>query len=209
MDKHATAGKTGIEQGLQLCTICGNYSRQIDNPETCPVCFNDIAQRKNNSLQKTWALLITSMVFIIPANLYPITYLLKNNILYPDTIFSGIISLINSDMLGIALIVFVASIAVPIFKIAALAVIALSVQLHWNLSPKKQLWAFGFVEWIGKWSILDLFVISIMVAVFDKGHLLSVYPGVAATSFTVVVITTLFAANSFDTRLIWDAQTHE
>ena len=209
MNKKVVAGKTGIEQGLQLCKICSNYSQQIKHPTLCPVCDNEISQRKKNSLQKTWALLMTSIIFIFPANLYPITYLLKNNTLYPDTIFSGILSLIDSDMPVIALIVFVASIMVPFLKIVGLAVIALSVQKRWNLTPKKQLWAFYLIDWIGKWSILDLFVISIMVAVFDKGHLLSVYPGIAATSFTVVVLTTLFAANSFDTRLIWDAQKDE
>ncbi|MCP5077966.1 MAG: paraquat-inducible membrane protein A, partial [Psychromonas sp.] len=144
-----------------------------------------------------------------PANIYPITYLLKNNTLYPDTIFSGIISLAKSDMLTIALIVFIASIVVPVIKIVALAFIVLAVQLGWKLSAKRQLFIFSFVDWVGRWSILDLFVISIMVAVFDKGQILSVYPGIAATSFTIVVITTLFAASSFDTRLIWDAQCPE
>jgi len=209
MNKIAIAGKTGMQQGLQLCKVCGNYSQQIYHPKLCPICGNEVSQRKKNSLQKTWALLITSIIFIFPANLYPITYLLKNNTLYPDTIFSGILSLIDSGMLGIALIVFVASILVPFFKIIALAGITLAVQRKWKFPPKKQLLLFNLIDWIGKWSILDLFVISIMVAVFDKGHLLSVYPGVAASSFTVVVITTLFAANSFDTRLIWDAQTNE
>ena len=209
MDNKVVAGKTANEQGLQLCKTCGNYSQQIEHPNYCPFCDNEISLRKKNSLQKTWALLITAIIFIIPANLYPITYLLKNNSLYPDTIFSGILSLIDSGMPVIALIVFVASILVPFLKIIGLGVIALSVQKHWKLNPKKQLWAFYLIDWIGKWSILDLFVISIMVAVFDKGHLLAVYPGIAATSFTIVVLTTLFAANNFDTRLIWDAQKDE
>ncbi|MFT6986016.1 MAG: paraquat-inducible protein A [Psychromonas sp.] len=209
MNKLAVAGKTGKMQGLQLCKLCGNYSQQIVHPRQCPVCLNEISQRQKNSLQKTWALLITSIIFIFPANLYPITYLIKNNKLYPDTIFSGILSLVDSGMLGIALIVFIASIVVPFVKIITLTIIVLSVQYRWNVDPKKQLFAFYLIDWIGKWSILDLFVISIMVAVFDKGHLLSVYPGIAATSFTLVVITTLFAASSFDTRLIWDAQTDE
>ena len=209
MRKKAIAGKTGKEQGLQVCSICGNYSHYNQDASQCPICDNDISQRKKHSLQKTWALLLTALIFIVPANIYPITYLLKNNVLYPDTIFSGIISLIESEMIAIALIVFIASIVVPILKIIALAFITLAVQMNWKFSAKKQLFVFTFVDWVGRWSILDLFVISIMVAVFDKGHLLSVYPGVAATSFTIVVITTLFAANSFDTRLIWDAQSNE
>lgn len=209
MDKSAIAGRTGKAQGLQLCKVCGNYSQQAMHPHHCPFCLNEISQREKNSLQKTWALLITAIIFIFPANLYPITYLLKNSTLYPDTIFSGILSLVDSGMPGIALIVFIASIVVPFVKIIALSLIAFSVQYGWNVNPKKQLLTFYLVDWIGKWSILDLFVISIMVAIFDKGQLLSVYPGIAATSFTIVVITTLFAANSFDTRLIWDAQTDE
>ncbi|MFT6924776.1 MAG: paraquat-inducible protein A [Psychromonas sp.] len=206
MENSAVAGKTGVEQGLQLCKVCGNHSISKTAPNHCPTCLNPISVRTKNSLQKTWAFLITAMIFIFPANLYPITYLLKNNIRYPDTIFSGILSLMDSDMLTIAIIVFIASIVVPIFKIMALTFILLAIQYRWRFSRKKQLWIFNIVDWIGKWSILDLFVISIMVAVFDKGQLLSVYPGIAASSFTIVVLTTLFAANSFDTRLIWDAK---
>ena len=209
MSKVAVAGKTGKEQGLQVCTVCGNYSEHNMNKPHCPICGNDICLRKKLSIQKTWALLITAIIFIIPANVYPITFLLKNNVLYPDTIYSGIISLVESEMVVIAIIVFVASILVPILKIIALGFILISVQLKWKFSEKKQLLIFSFVDWIGRWSILDLFVISIMVAVFDKGNLLSVYPGIAATSFTIVVLTTLFAALNFDTRLIWDAQNND
>tara|TARA_R110001583_G_scaffold57547_1_gene172155 strand:- start:4124 stop:4792 length:669 start_codon:yes stop_codon:yes gene_type:complete len=206
MIKKAIAGKTGIEQHLQVCSVCGDYSPSDLGYSQCPTCQNDISLRKKHSLQKTWALLFTAIIFIVPANVYPITYLLKNNVLSPDTIFSGILFLFESDMQGIALIVFIASILVPILKILALGFIVLAVQFGWRFSAKKQLFIFSFVDWIGRWSVLDLFVISIMVAVFDKGNLLSVYPGVAASSFTVVVITTLFAANSFDTRLIFDGQ---
>lgn len=206
MIKKAIAGKTGIEQDLQVCSVCGKYSHIKKHNAKCPTCDNEIVLRKKHSLQKTWALLITASIFIVPANIYPITYLLKNSVLLPDTIFSGIIYLFENNMQGIALIVFIASILVPILKILALGFIILAVQLGWQFSAKKQLLIFSFVDWIGKWSILDLFVISIMVSAFDKGNLLSVYPGIAASSFTIVVITTLFAANSFDTRLIFDGQ---
>lgn len=202
----AIPGKTGKEQGLQVCSVCGKHSLNTLNRSQCPTCDNDISLRKKNSLQRTWALLLTAIVFIIPANVYPITYLIKNNVLSPDTIFSGIVYLAQNDMQGIAFIVFVASILVPILKIVALGFIVLSVQKSWVFSAKTQLRIFIFVDWIGRWSVLDLFVISIMVAAFDKGSLLSVYPGIAASSFTIVVITTLFAANSFDTRLIFDHQ---
>ncbi|TEW45082.1 paraquat-inducible protein A [Psychromonas algicola] len=205
MNEPLTPGISAIQQDRQVCLVCNMDSSISENPEICPCCHSDIAPRIKRSQQKTWALLITAMIFIIPANVYPITYLLKNSTLYPDTIYSGLITLIRNDQEGIALIVFIASILVPIFKILALAFIALTVHFRWQLNPKKQFIAFSIVEWVGRWSILDLFVISIMVAVFDKGSLVSVYPGIAATSFTIVVITTLFAAESFDTRLIWDS----
>jgi len=205
MTKPLMPGISANQQDRQVCLVCNRDSSISENPKTCPYCHSNIAPRIKYSLQKTWALLLTAMIFIIPANVYPITYLLKNSILYPDTIYSGIITLIRNKQEGIAVIVFVASILVPIFKILALGFISLAVHFKWQLTPKKQFIAFQVVEWIGRWSILDLFVISIMVAVFDKGNLVSVYPGIAATSFTIVVITTLFAAESFDTRLIWDA----
>ena len=205
MHKPLVPGISAIQQNWQLCHVCDMQGPVNKHEPHCAVCGTRITARIKHSQQKTWALLLTAIVFIIPANVYPITYLLKNSTLYPDTIFSGILSLVSSDMLGIALIVFVASILVPILKILALVFISLAVHFKWQFNPKKQLIAFSIVDWIGRWSILDLFVISIMVAVFDKGNLLSVYPGIAATSFSIVVIATLFAAESFDTRLIWDA----
>ena len=207
MNKPLITGISAIQQDRQLCRVCEKHSSISENQECCPYCGSPISPRIENSQQKTWALLFTAFVFIFPANLYPITYLLKNGTRYPDTIFSGIVSLLSSGMSGIAFIVFIASIVVPILKIVVLAFISIAIHFKWQLNPKKQLIAFTLVDWIGRWSVLDLFVISIMVAVFDKGNFLSVYPGIAATSFTVVVITTLFAAQSFDTRLIWDANT--
>ena len=205
MNKPLTTGISAIQQNRQVCLVCNMDSSIKENPKVCPYCHSDIAPRIKRSQQKTWALLLTAIIFIIPANLYPITYLFKNGVVYPETMFSGILTLIRSKQEGIAIIVFVASIFVPIFKILALVFISLAVQLKWQLTPKRQFIAFSVVEWVGRWSILDLFVISIIMAVFDKGNLVSVAPGIAATSFTIVVITTLFAAESFDTRLIWDA----
>jgi len=205
MNKPLTPAKSAMQQDRQVCLVCNMDSSITENPKECPYCHTRITPRIKYSQQKTWALLLTAMIFIIPANFYPITYLYKNGVVYPETIFSGILTLIRSKQEGIAVIVFVASIVVPIFKILALGFISLAVHLKWQLTPKKQFIAFSVVEWVGRWSILDLFVISIIMAVFDKGNLVSVDPGMAATSFTIVVITTLFAAESFDTRLIWDA----
>lgn len=205
MNKYLAVGVSAKQQNEQLCRVCNTPSSISPKQQRCPTCGCKLSVRIKHSHQRTWALLFTAIIFIIPANLYPITYLLKNSVVYPDTIYSGILSLISNDMLGIALVIFFASILVPILKIIVLILISLAVYFKWPLSPRKQLLTFTVIDWIGRWSILDLFVISIMVAVFDKGSLLSIYPGIAATSFTLAVVTTLFAAESFDTRLIWDA----
>lgn len=205
MNKPLQTGLSAVQQDTQLCKVCEKASSISLHKTHCPHCGTPISVRTQHSIQKTWALLCIAFIFIFPANMYPITYLLKNNEAYPDTIFSGIMTLVSTGMPGIAFIVFVASMLVPVLKIIALAVISLAAHFKWQMNPKRQLIAYTIVDWIGRWSILDLFVISIMMAVFDKGNFLSVYPGIAATSFTVVVITTLFAAQSFDTRLIWDA----
>jgi len=208
MKKITISDRSAIEQGLQVCPICSGISNFRLYPDHCPDCENTISVRKKNSLQRTWALIATATMLLFPANLFPITYLLKNGILYPSTIYSGIMTLFNTNMPGIAIIVFFASIVVPILKIVILSLIILSIHFKWNLSAKKQLYAYKIIHLIGKWSVLDLFVISIMTNVFNKGVLLSIYPGTAASAFTLVIIITLFATASFDTRLIWDTTHH-
>ncbi|MDO6525529.1 paraquat-inducible protein A [Motilimonas sp. 1_MG-2023] len=162
--------------------------------------------RQTNSLQKTWAYLITACIFIFPANFMPITILISQGNETPDTIMSGVIALINSGSAGIAIIVFVASIVVPIAKILGMGFILLSLQLQLSMSHKMRFIMFKFIDWVGRWSMLDLFVISIMVAVIDKGQLLVIVPGPGATAFASVVVLTLLAAKSFDTRLMWDLE---
>ncbi|WP_017223368.1 paraquat-inducible protein A [Moritella dasanensis] len=170
----------------------------------CPRCFTQVHFRIPSSIQKTWAYLLAAAFMMIPANLLPISTLTSTGKATPDTIMSGTIALAKSNDLGIAIIIFVASILVPLFKIIGLGLILLSVQNKIFIAPKRKLLLFNAIHWIGKWSIMDLFVISIMVAVINRGNLLSVDPGYGATCFGLVVVLTILAAESFDTRLIWD-----
>ncbi|WP_198435259.1 paraquat-inducible protein A [Moritella sp. F3] len=172
--------------------------------QRCPRCFTQVYFRIPRSIQKTWAFLISAMIMMIPANFLPISTLTSTGKSTPDTIMSGTIALAKSDNLGIAIIIFIASILVPLFKIIGLMLILLSVQNKIFIAPKRKLLLFNAIHWIGKWSIMDLFVISIMVAVINRGNLLSVDVGYGATCFGLVVVLTILAAESFDTRLIWD-----
>ncbi|MCE2570341.1 paraquat-inducible protein A [Motilimonas eburnea] len=191
--------------GLARCHECGLVCRFQPNSQ-CPRCDAKLHLRQPHSIQKTWAYLITACIFLIPANFMPITLLVSQGKATPDTIMSGVYALIDEGSTGIAIIVFVASILVPLAKIVGIMIILVSIHFRLKISHKLRLLMFKFIDWIGRWSMLDLFVISIMVAVIDKGQLLVIVPGPAATAFALVVLLTLLAAKNFDTRLMWDME---
>jgi paraquat-inducible protein A len=161
-------------------------------------------RRKLNSIQKSWALLCTAAICIIPANLLPISVLFSNNTRLEDTIFSGVISLVNHGMAGIAVIIFIASILVPMIKILGLGYLLIAIQYrhvrhHWH-----RMLLYFLLKWIGKWSMIDLFVIAIMMTLVDRGQLFNFEPGPGAIAFGMVVVFTMLATQQFDPRLIWD-----
>lgn len=172
--------------------------------DTCVRCASPLYLRMPHSIQKTWALLIAATVFIFPANLYPISIFLNNGKRVEDTIFSGVASLVKSDMTGIAIIIFIASIVVPVAKILGLAFLLLTIQFKRKVNHLQRMKLYRVIQWIGKWSMMDLFVISIMVALIDRDQLLDFTPGPGAIAFGVVVVLTMLAAESLDSRLIWD-----
>ncbi|RKF20119.1 paraquat-inducible membrane protein A [Alginatibacterium sediminis] len=189
-------------QGLAQCQHC--HWVQAISKTNCERCHLTIEVRIKHSEQRCWAFLLTAFVFMFPANLLPITILSSIGAPQPETIISGVFSLIDSDMEIIAVIVFVASIVVPAIKIIGLALILISLQLRLHLNNSQRIFIYRFVDVIGKWSMIDLFVLSIMVAVFQYNDLVGVVAGFGATAFTAVVLLTIAAAKSFDTRLIWD-----
>ncbi|MEW7865275.1 paraquat-inducible protein A [Aeromonas diversa] len=191
------------DAGLCRCHTCGLLVEYVPHHD-CPRCGSALHQRIPNSLAWTWGLLALATFMLLPANLLPITLFYNKGILQADTIFSGIQSLIRSHMSGIAGIVFVASIVVPIMKIIGLAWICLQLQRTKPVRRKRQLRMYRIIDFIGRWSMLDLFVISLMVALVDRGILLDVSAGPGATAFAGVVVLTMLSAKMLDTRLLWD-----
>lgn len=183
------------------CTHC-----HLSQPKAthCHRCDHKIHVRKPFSIQRTWANLITAAIFLIPANALVISVIFSNGKRFEDTIFSGVVSLVQSGVYGVAIIIFVASILVPIAKVVGLAYILTCIHLKSAANQYQRTKIFKVVKWIGKWSILDLFVISIVIALVDRDQILDFSPGPAALAFAGVVLFTMFAAESFDTRLIWD-----
>ncbi|MBB2496040.1 paraquat-inducible protein A [Aquipseudomonas ullengensis] len=194
-----------LDAGILLCGECHKLEYLREGEEQhCERCGAHLHPRRPNSLVRTWALLITAAILYIPANMLPIMTVnfLGNGT--PATIMEGVIELIHADMLPIALVVFVASILVPTFKLVGIATLLYSVQRHQRLSAKQRVLMYRFIEWIGRWSMLDIFVIAILVALVNFGHLASIEAGPGAAAFCLVVILTMIAAVTFDPRLIFD-----
>ncbi|BDM64675.1 PqiA family protein [Shewanella sp. NFH-SH190041] len=197
--KHDVQGR---DLGLCLCPVC--QKNNALSAHHCSRCGTRLQYRRKISLQQSWALLLTAAILLIPANIYPITIVTSQGRVAYDTIFSGIAHLVHLDMLPIAIIVFTASIAVPWLKIIGLAIYLLAISFKLPI-PKRVLMAgFHIIEWIGRWSMLDLFVISITVALVNMGQLMDAKPGPAATAFALVILLTQLAAKVLDTRLLWD-----
>lgn len=199
--------ETSFEFSEAKSVHCHNCHLSQPEGERCVRCHHQLYHRKPYSIQKTWCLLLAAAVAVIPANVIPISILITNGQRLEDTIISGVASLINSEMYGIAAIIFIASIIVPVAKILGLAYILICVQVKRTLYRRQRMTVYFVVKWIGKWSVMDLFVISIMMTLVDRGQILNFTPGYGAVAFGIVVVLTMLAADSLDPRLIWDNHT--
>ena len=161
--------------------------------------------RKIDSLQRTLALLITACVLYIPANLYPIMLTDQLGSTEPSTIMGGVILLIKVGSAPVAAVIFIFSVMVPSGKLMAMFYLVWTAHKGSNVSPQQRSLMYRITEFVGKWSMVDVFVVAILVALVHLGGLLVIRPGIAALAFAGVVIVTMVAAESFDSRLMWDA----
>lgn len=194
----------GPPAALHICLSC-HYTGYPDARGRCPRCHVPMCHRQPNSLQKTWAALIAAMILLIPANLLPISIIYANGVRLEDTIFSGVVSLATSGNVPIAAIVFIASVLVPFTKVIVLITLLLSIHFKTSHSLKTRIRLLRLVTWIGRWSMLDLFVIALMMSLVNRDQLLSFTMGPAAFYFGSAVILTILAVEWLDSRLIWDA----
>ena len=194
--------------GLVSCTVCRLLSRpaQPDAPGQCPRCGADLVARRPRSIEYTWALVIAAAILYIPANALPVLVTTSLGSTEPDTIISGVFYLYHSGSWFLALIVLVASVMIPLGKLVALAYLCLSVQRGWAKNNHDRTKLYHMVEFIGRWSMLDVFVDTFTVALVQLQPLMSVEPGPGVLFFAAVVVLTMIAAESFDPRLIWDSR---
>lgn len=196
--------QSAAAQGLLSCHECGAlWPRHLEG-EPCPRCAARLHLRTPHSLRRTWALLITASLLLLPANLLPIMRITMLGHGEPSTILGGILELARHGLWGIALVVFAASILIPVGKLIALAGLLLAIQCGWTANMRHKMMMFRVVHWIGRWSMLDIFVVGVLVALVQFGNLAYIVGQAGAMAFTGVVIFTMLAANTLDTRLIWD-----
>ena len=199
---------TGRQSGLALCPDCHKIvvmgHDDSDMPIPCPRCGANVSFRKPNSLTRTWALVLTSLVLSFPANFLPIMVVDLLGVSEYSTIMDGIIYFFKDGSYFIGGVILTASILVPCFKIIGLIIILLSIKYRWKRWLRHKTLMFRLIEFIGRWSMLDIFVIALMQVLVNFGSLTAIGAAPAATYFCGVVLATMFAAISFDPRLLWD-----
>lgn len=193
---------TDISENKALCLYCKHISSA--ELEYCPVCSEELHQRKPNSFTRTLALTIAAFFFFIPANIFPIMKTVSITGFENSTILDGIFYFFEHNEYFVGTVIFMASVFIPILKLVILIFLLHSVKTgsNWRLAQKNGLYRMIYV--IGKWSMLDIFVIGLMISLVQFGELAKVTTGLAAISFATMVVLTMFATESFDTRLLWD-----
>ncbi|CAM2139226.1 paraquat-inducible protein A [Paraburkholderia tropica] len=199
-------GLTGAACGLALCPCCELIVRlpASGGALACPRCATPLHLRKAGSLSRTWAFLIASIVLYIPANVLPVMDTSSLFGTQKDTIMSGVVYLWVSGSWPLAVVVFIASIAVPMIKILGLGYLAASAQRASRWLPQERTRIYRMIELVGRWSMLDIYVVTMLVALVQFKALATIKAGPAAIAFGAVVVMTMFAASAFDPRLIWD-----
>lgn len=198
------AGRAPGHSGGRLsgCDSCGLVSRATLH---CPRCGANIRPRKPNSLTRTWALLIAAAALYLPANILPVLTLIRLGRGAPSTILGGVEELGAAGMWPLAALVFFASITVPVLKLIGLSTLLISTHRRARTRLRERTLIYRVVDSVGRWSMIDVFMISILTALVRMGAIASVYPDAGAVAFCSVVVLTMLASQSFDPRLMWDA----
>jgi len=198
---------TAADAGLLSCHSCSLLSKAGSGQHAdllCPRCGAVLHKRKPNSIVRTWALVIAAFICYIPANLLPMTVVTSLGNVQSDTIMSGVIYFMQHGEWPIGLVILLASIVVPLTKLFILVYLLISVQRKSQWRPAERTRLYRVTEAIGRWSMTDIYVVTILVALVRLGNLATIEAGVGAIFFGAVVVLTIFAALTFDPREIWD-----
>lgn len=198
---------TATSLSLAECRRCGLLSRlpHVGGRAHCPRCGTVLRNRIPHSVARTWALIVAALILYIPANTLPMLTTTQLGQTESNTILGGVFYFVDTGDLLLASVIFTASVVVPMTKLLVLAFLLVSVQRGSRWRPRDRIRLFRLVELIGPWSMLDVFVVALMVALVQAGAVANIEAEPAALFFAAVVMLTMFAAMAFDSRLIWDA----
>ena len=190
---------------LISCKNCHKmYEKENYNDFVCTRCNHVVQKRIKNSLQVSLALIICATLLYIPAMVYPMMEVTRLGVKIESTILEGVISFLNMESYFIAIVIFTASVAIPMIKLVGLLFIFISLKINIKMENKTKNLIYKFIEAIGKWSMIDIYVVAILASIVQLDEIFNIKGGIAATSFALMVILTMIAANRFDTRIIWD-----
>lgn len=198
---------TASSMGLLSCDQCGKLWKDAAQGERCAHCNATLHRRKPDSINRTWALLIAACIMYIPANMLPVMITSTFFESHQDTILSGIIFFWVSKEWGLAAVVFIASFLVPLLKLTSLFILLISTQRKSTWRQLERAKLYRLIELIGRWSMLDVFVVSLLVGLVQMQGFAQINAGVGIVAFGAVVVLTMLASISFDPRLIWDTDT--
>lgn len=187
------------------CEVCGFVNARRSEHQRCRRCDSRLHSRKPNSIARTWALIIAATIMYVPANYFPVLTVVQLGAGQPSTILGGIRELISARMYPLAVLVFFASILVPALKLIGLAFMMIMTQTGSGAWLRDRTRLYHVVAFIGRWSMIDIFMESLLGALVVFGSVITIQPGMGAIAFCSVVILTMFAAETFDPRLMWDA----
>jgi paraquat-inducible protein A len=199
------AGSSGPFGGAVGCETCGLVSTPRRDDPRCPRCESMLHERKPDSVARTWALVVAAAILYIPANYYPVLSVVQLGAGQPSTILGGVEELVRARQYPLAALVFFASIAVPMMKLIGLSLMLITIQTGRTGWLRDRTRLYHIVRFIGRWSMIDIFMESLLGALVAFGSVITIEPGVGALAFCAVVILTMFAAETFDPRLMWDA----
>ncbi len=196
--------KSARDLGVVACTRCTKV--WPEGTRTCGRCGKPLSARDDKSLQRVWAFWLVGLMCYVPANMYPMLQTRTLLSVQEDTIIGGAVDLLHHGAVGIALIILIASVMIPLGKFMAIAFLALSVTRPSSVSNHHRQLLYEVVEYIGRWSMIDIFVVAIMSSLVQLNTLAAVNPGRASLFFALSVIFTMLSAQAFDSRMIWDVQ---
>ncbi len=190
---------------LISCKNCHQmYERENYDKFVCTRCNHIVRHRIKDSLQVSLALTICAILLYIPAMIYPIMEVTRFGVKAQSTILGGVISFLEHGSYFIAGVIFIASVVIPMIKLVGLLFIFTSLKVNVKMSNNRKILIFKFIEAIGKWSMIDIYVVALLASIVQLDEIFNIKGGIAATSFALMVILTMIAANRFDTRIIWD-----